>query len=389
MHQQNQNRQGGGHRPPPGFDQRRSRALFQRTMSQRILTMASAAVRRRRRRWAGSLALAAVALFLIWDCALARPAPSSRSNFGSGGGPPPLERNQLVVGAYIEALDSLELDNNSFEAQLSLWTRWKGAEDENPSDSLEILNDIYNGDLYQFELKASRRVDDTTWNLYSVHSRFIHRWKLSSYPFDSHILRIRLGFSDPFRRDVALVADKNNSGVSPELYLYGWHLIDQGISTGLTSSLSTLGDPDLASDSTPEARTVTASLKLIRKSRLHLVPDFLGYFLAIGLCVLALLISRSRDDLILAAVVSAAGNYVFLAGILPVGAMAGFIGNLQLVILLGILFVVGADEIIDHHLGQVAPGWAQFLRSAVLPSYLLLTMAAIYLLIPSGVVEAS
>ena len=34
-------------------------------------------------------------------------------------------------------------------------------------------------------------------------------------------------------------------------------------------------------------------------------PDFLGYMLAIGLCCMSLLITHSRDDLILAAVVSA------------------------------------------------------------------------------------
>ena len=63
-----------------------------------------------------------------------------------------------------------------------------------------------------------------------------------------------------------------------------------------------------------------------------------------------LLITRSRDDLILAAVVSAGGNYVFIAGNLPVTAMTGFIGNLQLIIFLGILYVVAADELIDNQL---------------------------------------
>ena len=44
------------------------------------------------------------------------------------------------------------------------------------------------------------------------------------------------------------------------------------------------------------------------------------------------------------------GNFVFVAGKLPVTAMAGFIGNLQLIIFLGILYVVAADELIDVNL---------------------------------------
>ena len=82
---------------------------------------------------------------------------------------------------------------------------------------------------------------------------------------------------------------------------------------------------------------------------LFVAPDFLGYMLAVGLCCMSLLITRSRDDLILAAVVSAGGNYVFIAGQLPVTAMTGFIGHLQLIIFLGILYVVAADELIDYH----------------------------------------
>ena len=52
-----------------------------------------------------------------------------------------------------------------------------------------------------------------------------------------------------------------------------------------------------------------------------MAPDFLGYMLAVGLCCMSLLITHSRDDLILAAVVSAVGNYVFIAGKLSVTAI--------------------------------------------------------------------
>jgi hypothetical protein len=292
----------------------------------------------------------------------------------------------LRVGTYLQSIDNLDLQNNSFEAQLYLWTLWSGSATENPSAELELLNDLHNGDLYQFEEKARLLRKGLEWRLFAVHSRFVHRWRLQAYPFDSHLLRILVGWRDPFDRRVRLEADGAGSGVSPELYLYGWSIGEAGINRSSTDFLSSLGRPAGGGPTAAGAQTVTTSIEVVRRSRLHLVPDFLGYILAVGLCVLALLIQRTRDDLILAAVVSAAGNYVFLAGILPVGAMSGFIGRLQLVILAGILYVVGADEIIDHNLGRVAPGRAAFLRSAVLPSYLLITMIAIYLIIPTGVV---
>ena len=95
-----------------------------------------------------------------------------------------------------------------------------------------------------------------------------------------------------------------------------------------------------------------------------------------------LLITRSRDDLILAAVVSAGGNFVFIAGKLPVTAMAGFIGNLQLIVFLGILYVVAADELIDVHLLKVNNRLSTVLRVLLLPSYVAMTLIGVYWIIP-------
>ena len=119
-----------------------------------------------------------------------------------------------------------------------------------------------------------------------------------------------------------------------------------------------------------------------RRSLLFVAPDFLGYMLAVGLCCMSLLITHSRDDLILAAVVSAGGNYVFIAGKLPVTAMTGFIGNLQLIIFLGILYVVAADELIDVQLVNINARFAQWLRVMLLPSYVGMTLLGIGWIIP-------
>ena len=97
---------------------------------------------------------------------------------------------------------------------------------------------------------------------------------------------------------------------------------------------------------------------------------------------MSLLITHSRDDLILAAVVSARGNFVYIAGKLPVTAMAGFIGNLQLIIFLGILYVVAADELIDSHLIVLNERVSQVLRVLLLPSYVGITLLAIFMIIP-------
>ena len=62
--------------------------------------------------------------------------------------------------------------------------------------------------------------------------------------------------------------------------------------------------------------------------------------------------------------------------------MAGIIGNLQLIIFLGILYVVAADELIDSHLIVLNERVSQVLRVLLLPSYVGITLLAIFMIIP-------
>ena len=62
--------------------------------------------------------------------------------------------------------------------------------------------------------------------------------------------------------------------------------------------------------------------------------------------------------------------------------MAGFIGNLQLIIFLGILYVVAADELIDVHLLKVNNRLSTVLRVSLLPSYVAMTLIGVYWIIP-------
>jgi len=170
--------------------------------------------------------------------------------------------------------------------------------------------------------------------------------------------------------------------VSPGLLLPGWTLKTPSAYASSISLMSELGQPPADGVVIRRQPTVSLDLPIYRRSLLFVAPDFLGYMLAIGLCCMSLLITHSRDDLILAAVVSAGGNYVFIAGNLPVTAMTGFIGNLQLIIFLGILYVVAADELIDNHLSRYNQRFSNLLRALLLPSYVGITLMAIALIIP-------
>ena len=271
---------------------------------------------------------------------------------------------------------------DQFSVEILLWTEWAGDAQSDPSDNLMILNGIYDGDIQRFERVSHEKTATGSWNLYRVRSAVVKRWRLQRYPFDDQILHIQIGLADPLQTVNLNVVDQEAVMVSPGLLLPGWTLKSAGAYASSVSLMSDLGRPLAAGEVIRRQPAVSLDVPIQRHSLLYVAADFLGYMLAVGLCIMSLLITHSRDDLILAAVVSAGGNFVFIAGKLPVTAMAGFIGNLQLIVFLGILYVVAADELIDVHLLKVNNRLSTVLRVLLLPSYVAMTLIGVYWIIP-------
>ena len=288
----------------------------------------------------------------------------------------------LRVGSYITNFSNIDLLDDQFSIELLLWTLWQGDPDRNPSDQLRILNGIYDGDVQRFELVRRDVVDGSSWSLYKVRSAVVKRWRLQRYPFDDQLLRVQVGLDDPLQPVNLDVVPEDPLTVAPSLLLPGWDLKEPKAYASTVTLMNDLGHPTAPGVAVRRQPTVSLDVPIQRRSLLFVAPDFLGYMLAVGLCCMSLLITRSRDDLILAAVVSAGGNYVFIAGQLPVTAMTGFIGSLQLIIFLGILYVVAADELIDHQLSNFSERFARWLRVLLLPSYVGMTLFGIWWIIP-------
>lgn len=292
------------------------------------------------------------------------------------------EPGTLQVGAYVTVIDDLNLLSNQFGAEFFLWTRWSGATDENPSARLAVLNAPSNNDVDRFELLEQRRLGDSQWSLYKVRCRVSIPWSLEDYPFDKHKLLIRLGMNNPLISDITYAVDKSESAVDPGFFLYDWSISPMQIDASSLSLRTNLGLPQPNHLEVSIRPVIDIVIPIQRRSELSLLSSFLGDFLAIGLCVLALLIRQSRDDLILGAVFAAAGTSVFLAGMLPVSALAGFAGQFQVIIYVGIVYVIIADELLDRVFSVDSERVISRLRPWLLPSYLIGTILGIYLITP-------
>ena len=295
------------------------------------------------------------------------------------------EAGTLEVGAYVTVIDDLNLLSNQFGAEFFLWTRWLGTSADNPSDRLAVLNAPSNNDIDRFQLLDQKQLGDVQWRLYKVRCRVSIPWRLQAYPFDRHKLLIRLGMDNPLVANVAYVADKMGSAVDPEFLMYDWSISPLRIDVSGLSLRSRFGLPDAHSLAVSVRPVIDLAIPIQRRSQLTLVSSFLGDFLAIGLCILALVIRESRDDLILGAVFAAAGTSVFLAQMLPVSALAGFAGQFQVIIYVGIVYVVIADELLDRVFSAASERIISRMRPWLLPSYVIGTVSAIYLITPTNI----
>lgn len=291
----------------------------------------------------------------------------------------------LQLGTYLTIIDDIVLLANHFGAEFFLWTRWSGPAGKNPSDQLAVLNAPSNNDIDRFELLERRQLGDVNWSLYKVRCRVTMPWRLQNYPFDRHSLPIRIGLANPFQQNVTFAVDQPGSSIDPEFLLYDWKISALQIDASAWSLRSQFGLPNQDSDGIAIQPVVDLSLTIRRRSELALVSSFLGDFLAVVLCILALIIRHSRDDLILGAIFSAAGNSVFLAQLLPVSALSGFTGQIQIIIYLGIVYVVIADELLDRIFSGPTEIAVRVLRPLLLPSYVLATVLAIYWITPANV----
>lgn len=343
--------------------------------------------RRRRRRWLARwilmvLLVAALILRLQHAGPIQAMPQSALSPPAQAAPAPPEERTPaLQVGGYVTNISSIDLKGDTFVAELLVWTLWDGEKALDPSGRLTVLNSLFGTDSV-LEAVRTEQHGDSVWTLYRLSATVVQRWRLTDYPFDSQNLHIVIGFSDPLNSTPIRVDERTPLQISPGLQLDGWTFGDANAYATSIRYLGNLGHPLSGRQTFISQRCISFDLELERVSLLYFAPDFMGYFLAIGLCSLSLVIVRSRDDLILAAVVSSTSNYVLIADKMPVSAMNGFIGNLQLILIVGILYVVGADEVIDQHLKDYSPRVATLLRYGILPSYLLATYAAIALIIP-------
>lgn len=135
----------------------------------------------------------------------------------------PTEPEKVIVGAYINDIQNIILQENAYEFDVYVWFRWKNP-DLAPADTMEFMNPSelwgqMKNNLYEEPVKLD---DGEFYQVVRVQGKFSRKMPLFNYPFDRQ--KLVAFFEDTVSETNALVyvADNPPVTVNPRLALTGF-----------------------------------------------------------------------------------------------------------------------------------------------------------------------
>ena len=161
---------------------------------------------------------------------------------------------QVSVGVYVQNVQAVDLNTNSFSADFYVWLRWRNPDVDAPA-GIEVQNIFENWALTKTDLYAEPRKqpDGSMVWLGRYQGSFNSPLSVSDYPFQKQTLRFV--FEDAVNNvsQVVYVPDKNPITVNPDITLAGYNFGTPHIDFDSHTYPTSFGDIE----SSPDARTYT------------------------------------------------------------------------------------------------------------------------------------
>ncbi|GGA46807.1 hypothetical protein CYANOKiyG1_65890 [Okeania sp. KiyG1] len=117
------------------------------------------------------------------------------------------------MGTYIMSLHDFDLPNNSFGADLWLWSVCPS-----PSADLEPLKEENIDFINAKEVKRSQVQTNGGWSLVKIKGTFRHNWNVENLPFDRHELQIIIEHSSKADSDFKYEVDTKESKTDKDTF---------------------------------------------------------------------------------------------------------------------------------------------------------------------------
>lgn len=203
---------------------------------------------------------------------------------------------EVVAGVYVSNIQSINLSDNSFDADFYLWLRWRDP-GLDPTAGVEVMNPYQASALVVTPVypEPQRQPDGSLLWLARYQGSFNSPLSLSDYPFEQQTLRIIVEDGVGTTRHVVYRPDSDPIALDPEVTLPGYHIGEPRIDFSEFAYESSFGEVG----STPEHRTyprITVSIPLSSPAASGIVKTMLPIAIVLIAAALALLIPVEYVD---------------------------------------------------------------------------------------------
>ncbi|MGV8986911.1 MAG: hypothetical protein ACOH2H_11570 [Cypionkella sp.] len=264
-------------------------------------------------------------------------APDATATTGVVAGATPIldSHTDVSVGAYIMRLSNVSPQNGTFDVDMWLWFRWKGA-DVRPDQTFELVNGVISS-------RSDAQLEDDGGVNYStirVQATIFHDFDVRRFPLDNHLITLELEDSN---YDNAQLTYKVDQGIAldPSVKVSGWKVALQPTTVATHVYDTNYGLRSAGADASKYSR-LTFAVSLDRTSYGPLFKSFWISALAVLLGLLAFLIKAddldARFGMGVGSIFAASANAFVITGALPPTTAVTLAEQINL-IAVGVIFV--------------------------------------------------
>lgn len=165
--------------------------------------------------------------------------------------------NEVIIGAFINDVQEVDLENHHYLIDFYLWFRWTNP-DFDPVSTLEVMNSTESWSLMATPSYEEPVVSDdgTLYNVVHYQGKFNNNLPLQNYPFDHQTLTVE--FEDNASNSSSLVFVTDSPGIVPNenMALPGWTIGTPTITAEDNVYNTTFGKPGATTGETYSRVTI-------------------------------------------------------------------------------------------------------------------------------------
>lgn len=133
---------------------------------------------------------------------------------------------EIIVGAYINDIQEVDLKSNSYPGDIYIWFRWSDPK-INPVETFEFMN-LYDPEAHiqdiGYDAPEVMEADGSFYNYIRRQGAFASKMPLAKYPFDWQVLRFIIEDAEYGSEAVNFVADVEKVTINKDLTLPGYKI---------------------------------------------------------------------------------------------------------------------------------------------------------------------